>query len=101
MQKHDKQPTIKGPADWFTGDVWIDPVAQPHADSTRTSARSTSTPALGPPGTRTPAGRRSTSPKGGASSSHEDRMWSRSVPATPSGHPTARSTGTARPGSTS
>jgi len=22
------QPSVKGPADWFTGDVWIDPVAQ-------------------------------------------------------------------------
>jgi quercetin dioxygenase-like cupin family protein len=22
-----KQPTVKGPADWFTGDVWIDPIA--------------------------------------------------------------------------
>jgi quercetin dioxygenase-like cupin family protein len=22
------QPSVKGPAEWFTGDVWIDPVAQ-------------------------------------------------------------------------
>jgi quercetin dioxygenase-like cupin family protein len=28
-----KPPTIKGPADWFTGDVWIDPVVQPDGDS--------------------------------------------------------------------
>jgi len=28
-----KPPSIKGPADWFTGDVWIDPVVQPHGDS--------------------------------------------------------------------
>lgn len=34
MQHNDKQPTVKGPAEWFTGDVWIDPVAQPHAEST-------------------------------------------------------------------
>ena len=34
MQKADKQPTAKGPADWFTGDVWIDAIAQPHDDST-------------------------------------------------------------------
>lgn len=27
-------PTAKGPADWFTGDVWIDTLAQPNADST-------------------------------------------------------------------
>jgi quercetin dioxygenase-like cupin family protein len=28
-----KPPTTKGPADWFTGDVWIDAIAQPHGDS--------------------------------------------------------------------
>jgi quercetin dioxygenase-like cupin family protein len=28
-----KPPTIKGPAEWFTGDVWIDPVVQPEGDS--------------------------------------------------------------------
>jgi quercetin dioxygenase-like cupin family protein len=26
-------PTGRGPADWFTGDVWIDPVAEPTDDS--------------------------------------------------------------------
>lgn len=29
-----KPPTIKGPAEWFTGDVWIDPVVEPDGDST-------------------------------------------------------------------
>jgi quercetin dioxygenase-like cupin family protein len=28
-----KQPTIKGPVDWFTGDVWIDSLVQPEGDS--------------------------------------------------------------------
>ena len=28
-----KSPTIKGPADWFTGDVWIDMIVQPTGDS--------------------------------------------------------------------
>jgi quercetin dioxygenase-like cupin family protein len=28
-----KQATVKGPADWFTGDVWIDAIAAPHEDS--------------------------------------------------------------------
>jgi quercetin dioxygenase-like cupin family protein len=28
-----KQPTAKGPAEWFTGDVWIDPVAQGRSGS--------------------------------------------------------------------
>ena len=29
-----KPPTIKGPAEWFTGDVWIDPIVRPEGDST-------------------------------------------------------------------
>jgi quercetin dioxygenase-like cupin family protein len=33
MNIRPKQPTVKGPADWFTGDVWIDAVVQPHDDS--------------------------------------------------------------------
>ena len=28
MERRIKQPTVKGPADWFTGDVWIDPIGQ-------------------------------------------------------------------------
>jgi quercetin dioxygenase-like cupin family protein len=28
MEQRLKQSTNKGPAEWFTGDVWIDPVAQ-------------------------------------------------------------------------
>jgi quercetin dioxygenase-like cupin family protein len=27
MELQPKQPTVKGPPEWFTGDVWIDPVA--------------------------------------------------------------------------
>jgi quercetin dioxygenase-like cupin family protein len=34
MEIRDKQPTVKGPGEWFTGDVWIDAVAPPHAEST-------------------------------------------------------------------
>ena len=30
--------TQKGPAEWFTGDVYIDPVAAPHATSTFAAA---------------------------------------------------------------
>jgi quercetin dioxygenase-like cupin family protein len=29
-----KMPTMKGPAEWFTGDVWVDPIVQPDGDST-------------------------------------------------------------------
>ena len=28
-----KQPTANGPAEWFTGDVWIDPIARGEAPS--------------------------------------------------------------------
>ena len=28
-----KPPTVKGPSDWFTGHVWIDPIVQPQGDS--------------------------------------------------------------------
>ena len=28
-----RPPTAKGPADWFTGDVWIDSIVQPTGDS--------------------------------------------------------------------
>ena len=28
-----KPPTVKGPVDWFTGDVWIDPIVQPRDGS--------------------------------------------------------------------
>ncbi len=33
MDHHPKNPTAKGPAEWFTGDVWIDTVAQGHSGS--------------------------------------------------------------------
>ena len=33
MDVQPKRPTIKGPADWFTGDVFIDPIVQPQGDS--------------------------------------------------------------------
>ena len=28
MEHRPKKPTNKGPAEWFTGDVWIDPITQ-------------------------------------------------------------------------
>ena len=33
MDHHPKNPTTNGPAEWFTGDVWIDTVAQGHSGS--------------------------------------------------------------------
>ncbi len=34
MEIKPKQPTVKGPGEWFTGDVWMDPLIQPHDQST-------------------------------------------------------------------
>jgi MmgE/PrpD C-terminal domain len=34
VERRHKQPTGKGPAEWFTGDVWIDPVTQGQPPST-------------------------------------------------------------------
>ena len=34
MELKPKRPTVKGPADWFTGDVWIDSIVQPTDQST-------------------------------------------------------------------
>ena len=33
MEVRPKNPTAKGPAEWFTGDVWIDAIAQAHGPS--------------------------------------------------------------------
>ena len=33
MEMERKQPTAKGPGDWFTGDVWIDSIVQPKEPS--------------------------------------------------------------------
>jgi quercetin dioxygenase-like cupin family protein len=36
MELQGKKPTTKGPADWFTGDVWVDQVAQGHGPTPTT-----------------------------------------------------------------
>jgi len=33
MEVQPKDPTTRGPAEWFTGDVWIDAIAQAHGPS--------------------------------------------------------------------
>jgi quercetin dioxygenase-like cupin family protein len=34
MDVEPKRPTVKGPGEWFTGDVWIDSFVQPEGGST-------------------------------------------------------------------
>ena len=45
-----KPPTIKGPTEWFTGDVWIDPIVQTDRESTLNIGPSTSPLTPAPPG---------------------------------------------------
>ena len=44
MDVEPKPPTVKGPAEWFTGDVWLDRIVQPDAASTLTVAHVHFTP---------------------------------------------------------
>ena len=48
MEVRPKSQSAKGPADWFTGDVWMDPISQPQPPS-----RLTVTAVHFPPGART------------------------------------------------
>ena len=59
--------TNAGPSEWFTGAVYLDPIASP-AGSSRALTRSgcTSRPARARPGTRTRTARRSTSSRASA-----------------------------------
>ena len=34
MGIQNKKPTVKGPVEWFTGDVWIDAIVEPTEEST-------------------------------------------------------------------
>lgn len=36
--KHERRPTTKNPAEWFTGDVWLDPIAAPTEAGQQASA---------------------------------------------------------------
>jgi hypothetical protein len=57
-----KQPSVKGPAEMFTGDVWYDVITRARSRPASASTSSASPPAPAPPGTPTPSGRPSTSP---------------------------------------
>ena len=89
-----KKPTVKGPAAWFTGDVWIDSIVQPNDHSTLNVGAVHFAPVLGPPGTPMKVVRRSTSPKAAASSSHAARISSCFGPVTSTSRRTPNSTGT-------
>ena len=56
----DSLATTPGPADWFTGKVYLDTIATPAPPSRVAAAASTSPPRPGLRGTRTRSARRST-----------------------------------------
>lgn len=96
-----KKPTVKGPADWFTGDVWIDSIVQADGHSTLNVGTVPFTPRARTAWHSHEAGQALTSPKAAASPSRAARTSSSSGPGTFTSHPTARSTGTALTTSTS
>jgi hypothetical protein len=61
--------TATGPAEWFTGTVYIDTVATASEPSRLGAASVHFTPARGPRGTPTPSGRPSTSQRAWGSAS--------------------------------
>ena len=95
MELKPKQPTVQGPADWFTGDVWIDSIVQPHDHSRLNVAAVHFTP-----GARTAwhchEGGQTlyvTEGRGLVQTRGEPIVELRA--GTPSGHPTPKNTGTA------
>ena len=56
-------PTAAGPSDWFTGAVYLDPIATAKNHRVCRPRACTSLPAREPPGTTTPLGRPSMSPR--------------------------------------
>ena len=90
--------TASGPADWFTGDVYIDAIRNPDDQSAVGCAHVRFTPGARTAGTPTPRARPSTSPTASATSpAAAASRPRRSAPATSSTSSPARSTGTAPP----
>ena len=88
--------TGAGPADWFTGTVYIDTIAAPDRRLAPSAPPPcTSRPARAPPGTRIRSARRSGSPRASASASAKAARSRSSAPATASSSSPARTTGTA------
>jgi hypothetical protein len=95
-----KQKSVKGPADWFTGDVYFDVIAPGTESRGKVNAVHFAL-APAPPGTATPTARPCTSPRASASPAPATARCSGSAPATPCGARRVRSTGTAPTRSTS
>ena len=86
--------TAKGPAETFTGDVWVDPITKGLPPSQLNVAAVRFHLERAAHGTPTMAGRPCTSPKGATWSRCAGSRLSNSIPMMSSSHPTARNTGT-------
>ena len=53
MELEQRKPTFKGSADWFTGDMYVDPIAQGQGPSPATSWRTSHSPKAKLNGART------------------------------------------------
>jgi hypothetical protein len=100
MEIRDTTPSMKGPAEWFTGDVWIDAIARPTDD-----AAANVSAVHFHPGARTAwhshsTGRRCGSPTATASSKPAANPSSPSDRATSIGPPQPNGTGAAPPTNT-
>jgi hypothetical protein len=87
--------TQKGPADWFTGDVYIDAVAAPEATSTFAAALVRFTPGARTAWHTHPRGQTVFSPRASASASAKAAPSRSSAPAIASSWSPATTTGTA------
>src|SRR5688572_12575549 len=79
------QPSLKGPADWFTGTVRIDPLFDPNASARAGAATVTFEQAPGQPGTRILSARGSSSRQAVAAHSERAAQSKRFAPAMSSG----------------
>jgi hypothetical protein len=96
-----KPPTAKGPAETFTGDVWVDPVTRGLPPSPLNMALVRFTPGARSAWHSHAAVKPCMSPKAVAWSRPEATKPQRSTPVTSCSPPTEKSTGTAPPPTTS
>jgi hypothetical protein len=96
-----KKPTMQGPGEWFTGDVWIDSIVQPLGDSQLNVGAVHFAPSARTAWHSHAGGQTLYVTEAVVSSNHAAKPSSSSVPATCTSRPTATSTGTGRPTTTS
>ena len=70
-----KQPSVKGPAEMFTGDVWFDVILKGEEPSRMRANAVHSPPARTPPGIATLSGKPCMSPRASASSNPAAARW--------------------------